>query len=281
MRVSNTYDRRTYENESLVAFRTSYYDDFFQFDYNLPVNDKVTYSFNGEYNKRNYGSDEPRGYSEINVFNGFTVKTDDRSYWSGDYRYIYNDENTRDAAHKNNIFHVGWVRNVNKDYRIKLDETYHNRNSVQNAVLDFEQNDFVADLSWRLKKDYKFSWITEHFIRRYDDISINVADYRFLESGFNVSFYKRKCYDWRITQKWRNMEYRNWGGVPSGWTSHVQPVTEIYFNRWLRDDLKLAVRATWEKTYYSEFNNDSQELEYNFGDLVYNKQIYASLEYTF
>ena len=279
--VSNTYDRRLYEEESLVSFRTSYYDDLFQLNYNLPVNDKTTYNFEGTYSKRNYGSDEPRGYAEIDIHNGVTVQTDDRTLVTGDYTYIYNDENTRDSAHKNNIFHVGWQRNVNNDYTIKINDTYHVRNSVQNEILDFNQNQLTIDLSWTLKNNYKLSWITEHFNRRYDNISINLADYRYLESGFVYSYYKRKCYDWSIEQKWRKMEFRNWGGVASDWTSHTQPVTNIKYNKWLRNNLKLAIRGTIEKTYYSEFHNDSQELEFNFGDPIYNKEIYASLEYMF
>ena len=281
LNISNTYDRRIYDNESLIAFRTSYYDDYFQLGYKLPVNKKVTYNFKGDYSKRNYSSDEPRGYAELDIFNGFTIKTDDRTYLSADYRYKYNDENTREYAHKNNIFHVGWVRNINKDYKIKFDETYHQRNSVNNAALDFNSNDFVADLSWNLKNNYKLSWITRHFIRRYDNISINFTDYRYIESGFNYSFYKRKCYDWQLIQKWRKMEFRNLGGVPSDWDDRMQPVTEIKYNRWLKDDLKFSLNGSLEKTYYSEFNNSSQEMEFNFADRVYNKQIYASLEYIF
>lgn len=281
MSISNTYDRRLYENESLIAFRTSYYDDYFQFAYKLPVNNKVNYNLKADYSKRNYSSDEPRGYAEVNIFNGFTIKTDDRTYVNADYRYKYNDENTREYAHKNNILHVGWVRNVNKDYKIKLDETYHQRNSVTNAALDFDQNDFVADLSWVLKNNYKLSWTTEHFIRRYDNISMGFTDYRYIQSGFNLSFYKRKCYDWQIAQKWRKMEFRNLGGVPSDWDSRMQPITEVKYNRWLKDDLKLTINGSLEKTYYSEFNNASQEMEFNFADKVYNKQIYASLEYIF
>ena len=279
--LANTYDRRLYEHESLVSFRTSYYDDLFILNYAMPVNDRVNYSFEGQYSKRNYTSDEPRGYAEINIFNGFNIKTDDRTFVSADYRYIYNDENTREYAHKNNFFHVGWARTVNRDYKIKFEDTYHQRNSVTNAALDFDENDFIADLTWNLKNDYKLSWVTEHFLRRYDNISVNFTDYRFLESGFNLSFYKRKCYDWKLSQRWRKMEFRNLGGVPSGWTSKIQPVTEISYNRWLKNNLKFAVNGLLEKTFYSEFNNASQELEYNFADKVYNKQVYASLEYIF
>ena len=182
---------------------------------------------------------------------------------------------------KNNIIHIGWVRSINKDYKIKFDDTYHQRNSVTNEALDFDQNDFVADLSWNLKNNYKLSWTTEHFIRRYDNISMNFADYRYIQSGFNLSFYKRKCYDWQISQRWRKLEFRNLGGAPSDWDGRMQPVTEVKYNRWLKDDLKLTINGTLEKTYYSEFNNASQEMEYNFADRVYNKQVYASLEYIF
>lgn len=279
--ISNTYDRRIYENESLISFRTSYYDDYFQFGYKLPVNNKVNYNLKADYSKRSYASDEPRGYAELDIFNGFSIKTDDRTYVNADYRYKYNDENTREYAHKNNIIHIGWVRSVNKDYKIKFDDTYHQRNSVTNEALDFDQNDFVADLSWNLKNNYKLSWTTEHFIRRYDNISMNFADYRYIQSGFNLSFYKRKCYDWQISQRWRKLEFRNLGGAPSDWDGRMQPVTEVKYNRWLKDDLKLTINGTLEKTYYSEFNNASQEMEYNFADRVYNKQVYASLEYIF
>ncbi len=279
--ISNTYDRRIYENESLISFRTSYYDDYFQFGYKLPVNNKVNYNLKADYSKRSYASDEPRGYAELDIFNGFSIKTDDRTYVNADYRYKYNDENTREYAHKNNIIHIGWVRSINKDYKIKFDDTYHQRNSVTNEALDFNQNDFVADLSWNLKNNYKLSWTTEHFIRRYDNISMNFTDYRYIQSGFNLSFYKRKCYDWQISQRWRKLEFRNLGGAPSDWDGRMQPVTEVKYNRWLKDDLKLTINGTLEKTYYSEFNNASQEMEFNFADRVYNKQVYASLEYIF
>jgi hypothetical protein len=279
--ISNTYDRRIYENESLISFRTSYYDDYFQFGYKLPVNNKVNYNLKADYSKRSYASDEPRGYAELDIFNGFSIKTDDRTYVNADYRYKYNDENTREYAHKNNIIHIGWVRSINKDYKIKFDDTYHQRNSVTNEALDFNQNDFVADLSWNLKNNYKLSWTSEHFIRRYDNISMNFTDYRYIQSGFNLSFYKRKCYDWQISQRWRKLEFRNLGGAPSDWDGRMQPVTEVKYNRWLKDDLKLTINGTLEKTYYSEFNNASQEMEFNFADRVYNKQVYASLEYIF
>ncbi len=281
MKISDTYDRRLYETESIAAYRTSYYDNIFQFSYELPVNDKVTYTFDGDYTKHNYGSDEPRGYAELNVFNGVVIKTDRRTYLKGDFRYVYNDENTRSSAHRNNIYHIGWQRNFNRDYRLTIDDTYHDRNSVENGALDFKQNTLTTDFSWRIKKNYRLSWVSEYFQRDYDRISLGVADYRYFESGFDISYSKRKAYDWKISQKWRNMSFRNWGGVATDWTTRVQPVTEIKYNHWLRDNLKLGLRATWEKTYYREYNNDSQELEYHFDDLMYNKEIFASLEYIF
>ena len=84
--ISNTYDRRIYENESLISFRTSYYDDYFQFGYKLPVNNKVNYNLKADYSKRSYASDEPRGYAELDIFNGFSIKTDDRTYVNAEFR---------------------------------------------------------------------------------------------------------------------------------------------------------------------------------------------------
>ena len=281
LKVSNTYDRRIYDIESVEAYRTSYYDEYLQIGYELPVNHKLTYSFEGEYTKHEFGSDEPRGYSEINLFNQFVTKVDSRTYVIGDYRHIYNDENTRTSAHKNNIFHVGWKRNVNKDYMILLNETYHDRNSVDNPAIDFKANKLSAEFDWRLRNNYRLNWNTEHYQRRYDNISLGVSDFRYLESGLTFSYAKRKAYDWKLSQKWRKMGYRNWGGVASGWNDRIQPVTEIKYNKWLKENLKFAVKASWEKTYYREYNNDSQDLEYNFNDLMYNKEIYASIEYIF
>lgn len=279
--LSNTYDRRLYKDESVVAFRTSYYDNYFTLGYELPMNRRVTYRFNGEHTKRNYASDHSRGYSEINVFNGFSMKVNKRTFVSADYRFIYNDENTRTAAHKNNIMHVGWIKNFNKNYKVKLDDTYQNRYSIINNRLDFGQNKFTAVFDWRIKDKYSLKWNTEYFNRRYDYIALGTADYRYLLSGFEVSASKHKVYDWRVSQSWRKLEFRNWGGVSTGWDGGVQPVTELKANYWLKDDIKLGVRATWEKTYYREFNSESQELEYNFGDPMYNKEVYLSLEYIF
>lgn len=279
--IANTYDRRLYDHESAVAYRSSYYDDYFQLNYNLPVNEKVNYTFEGSYDKRNYSADRPRGYAELNIFNGVSVQTDRRTVVSGDYRYVYNDENTRDYAHKNHIFHVGWNRNFNKSYRLRIEDTYQDRNSVQNKRLDFKQNTASAEFMWKLQGKYNLTWNTTHFNRSYDSISLGTADYRYLESGFELSYSKRKSYDWRISQSWRNMEHRNWGGIVTGWEKRVQPITELKYNRWLRDDVKFGIRATWEKTYYHDFNSESQEMEYNFGDLIYNKEFYVSLEYLF
>ena len=66
--VSNTFDRRSYNNESVNLYRTSYYDNYLRFAYTLPMHSVLTYVFEAQHNKHEYGSDSLRGYSELDLF---------------------------------------------------------------------------------------------------------------------------------------------------------------------------------------------------------------------
>jgi hypothetical protein len=137
--LSNTYDRRGYDRESVNLYRASYYDNYFRATYELPLHEKLSYSFEGQYQKRNYGADEPRGYAELDLAAMARFKIDSDSRAQADYQYVYNDENTRVRAHKNHKLHGMWQKNYGRDFRVRIDDTLHLRNTVVGEVMDFRE----------------------------------------------------------------------------------------------------------------------------------------------
>lgn len=277
--LSNTFDRRTYDQESVNLYRTSYYDNYFRANYDLPVHDKLSYGLEAQYQKRNYGSDELRGYAEANLYGVARFKIDKDSRAQADYRYIYNDENTKARAHKNHQLHGMWQKSYNKDFKVRLDDTYHLRTSVVGEVMDFRENMFTAKLSWRLKSKIDLTWLNE-YLTRYYDMTV-YRDYKYFLSGLNFSYAKTGSYDWKFTQSWRKFSFRNDSNLRTGWESEAQPLTELQYNYIINTDLKLRLRASWEKTYYRSFDSVSQELLWDFARPMTVTEFYGGLEYTF
>lgn len=277
--LSNTFDRRLYDQESVALYRTTYWDNYFRAAYELPVHEKLSYSFEGQYQKRDYGSDEPRGYAEMNLFTAARFKIDKDTRAQADYRYVYNDENTRIRAHKNHKLHGMWQKSYGKNFRVRLDDTLHLRNTVVGEVMDFRENSFTAKLSWRLKNDINLGWNSEYLTRTYD--ALFYRDYKFLHSGLVFSYARPGSYDWSVDQSWRRFSFRNGNNVATGWEDESQPITELKYNYVINSDLKLRLRASWEKSYYRSFDSLSQELLWDFARPMTITEFYGGLEYTF
>lgn len=277
--LSNTFDRRDYDKEAVNLYRTSYHDNYFRANYDLPVHDKLSYAFEGQHQKRNYGSDELRGYSELNLFSAarFRINKDTRA--QADYRYVYNDENTRIRAHKNHILHGMWQKSYGKDFKLRIDDSFHTRSGVVGEDMDFKENFLNAKLSWQLKNRIDLTWNNEYLTRSYDKTFYR--DYRYFLSGLNFSYAKPGTYDWKVDQSWRKFSFCNGNNVNTGWESEAQPITQLQYNYVVSADLKLRLKASWEKSYYRSFDSLSQELLWDFARPMTVSEFFGGLEYTF
>lgn len=278
--VSNTFDRRLYDQEAINLYRASYFDNYFRLNYELPMHEKLSYGFEGQHQVRSYGADEPRGYKELNLFTVARFKIDDSTRAQADYRFVYNDENSRDRAHKNHRLHSMWQKNYNKDFKVRYDSDYHFRRAVDALGEDMEFNEglYNVKLSWRLKNDVSLTWNNEYLSRIYE--RLGYRDYRYLMSGVNLSYAKGRKYDWKFDQSWRRFNFRN-GVVSTGWEGETQPITDLQYSCALESDLRLRLRATWEKSYYRSFDPKSQELLWDFTSPMTITEFFGSLEYTF
>ncbi|MFZ5953020.1 MAG: hypothetical protein ACOYXC_20120, partial [Candidatus Rifleibacteriota bacterium] len=277
--LSNTYDRRMYDREAINLYRASYWDNYFRVNYELPVHDSLTYLVEGQYQKRNYLADDPRGYAQLNFFSAARMKFDRNSKGQFDYRYIFNDENTRFRAHKNHLFHGMWQKKVTDSFKIRVDDTFHVRNSVEGEVMDFKENLFNAKLSWALRSGIALTWNNEYLSRIYDQIVYR--DFRYFLSGLVFSYAKGSKYDWKFEQSWKKFSFRNGNNLSTGWEAEAQPLTEVRYNVALNDVLKLKLRASWEKTFYRQFDTRSQELLWDFTRPMTITEFYGGLEYEF
>lgn len=277
--VSNTFDKRLYKNESVNLYRASYFDNYFRVNYDLPIHEKLSYVFEGEYQKRNYQADDPRGYAEMNLKTAAKFKFSNVSRGQLDYKYTYNDENTRARAHRNHQLHGMWQKRFKSKFKIRVDDTFHKRNSVVGEIMDFRENDLVAKLAWKLRNKMKLAWTNTYHTRVYDQTFYR--DYKYLKTGAVLSYAKARKYDWNLEQSWRKFSFRNGNNASTGWEAETQPLTEAKYNLTLRDNLKLRLRASWEKSYYRSFDTISQELLWDFTRPMTITEFYGGLEYQF
>lgn len=277
--LANTFDKRRYDVEAVNLFRTNYYDNYFRAAYNISLHDALAYNLQGHYQKRTYGSDRPRGYAELDLSALATFNLPRRTRAQASYRYLYNDENTRTRAHKNHIVSANWNRRVNRNFSIRIEDTYQMRDTVIGEIMDFNQNHLSAQLSWRFENSLNLSWITEHVNRRYTQLFYR--DFRYLQTGLRLSGAKRGSYDWRIDQSWRKFEFRNGNNLSTAWDGETQPHTRVNYNYNLSDDVRLALRASWQKTYYRSFDSMSQELLWDFTRPMNITEFFGSVEYLF
>ncbi len=145
--------------------------------------------------------------------------------------------------------------------------------------MDFRENFLNAKLSWRLKSKIDLTWNSEYLTRFYD--TTFYRDFRYLLTGLNFSYAKPGSYDWKVDQSWRKFAFRNGNNVNTGWEDEAQPITQLQYNYIINADLKLRLRASWEKTYYRSFDSLSQELLWDFARPMTVTEFFGGLEYTF
>jgi hypothetical protein len=281
--LSNSYDRRAYDKEAISLYRTSYYDNFLRMSYTLPMHSVLTYVFEAQHNKHEYGSDKERGYSELDLFAAAKMKLTQKTRAQLDYRFVDNDENSKNLAHKNNMVHLMVQKNVNETLRFRFDHTYHNRDTVVGKAMNFDDHDSLARLMWRLN-NVNITWKTGFNSRIHDETSY--VDYRYYYTGLDIGYQKPKQYEWRIRPSVRKMEFRNFYQQnkldPIGsWEDEIQPSIEVEYIKPLKDDLKLTLTATHEKTFYRTYDSYMQDLLWNFAKPMVNSEIVGKLEQSF
>lgn len=282
--ISNTYDRRLYKHESVNLYRTSYYDNFFRFDYVLPANEKVTYELEAQHNKHEYGSDYERGYSELDLMFAARMKLNNNLRAQLDYKYVDNDENSRILAQKNHEAHIMLLKTVNPVLKIRFDHTYHTRESVIGNAMNFDENTSKLKFSWQLNKEMSIAWNTEYNGRFYD--ITQYEDYRSYQTGIDLKYIKRNHYEWHLMAALKRMEFRNFyreGAVEPdvNWQNEIQPNFSIEYVKPISKDIRFVSSFSYEKTYYRSYDTYTQDLLYNFAKPMINREISVKLERKF
>lgn len=277
--VADTYDLRRYGNEAVNLFRTNYWDNYFTFSYNIPVSKTFTWLFEDEYQQRTYPSDDPRGYAQVKLKTTGKITIDKNSRARVGYTYINNDENTKAKAHKNHIFNGQYEKKYSEKFKIKAENTYHNRITLIGNIMDFNENDATFQAIWKLPSKIELNWKSEFLTRAY--ATLYYSDYQYWMSGLHASYVKPKKYDWQLSQDFRGFSYKNGNNTATGWISQAQPVSEFKYHLILRDDLKLKLTACREKTYYKTFDSIAQELLWDFTRPMTVTEFTGGLEYDF
>ncbi len=277
--VSDTYDHRIYGNEAVNLFRASYWDNYFRFRYDLPVSKTWRWTFEDEHQRRNYYSDNPRGYAQLKIKTTGHITIDKQTRGRIGHQYIYNDEKTKARSHKNHIWSGMWEKKFSNQFKLKIEDTFHRRYTLIGDVMDFGENVLSARATWRLPSKIETGIRGEYLLRRYT--ALFYRDYRYLLGGVFTSYAKPKKYDWSFVQDYRNFSNRNGNNTATDWRSQSQPLTEGKFNYFLRHDLKIRLSASREKTYYKSFDTTSQELLWDFTRPITVTEFYGGLEYDF
>ncbi len=277
--VSNSYDTRHYGNEAVNLFRANYWDNFFRFRYELPVNKKWTWIFEDDYQKRLYGSDFSRGYSQFNAKTTAKITIDKKTrarFW---HNYTMNHENTTARAHRNHKFNGMWEKKFSDSFKLKLEDTFHHRTAIVGSTLDFHENVFNAKATWKLPSKIELVWSNEYLTRYYE--ALFYRDYRYFATGLDATYAKARQYEWKLGYQHRNFSYRNGNNVATGWNSNAQPLTEAKFTRFINKDLKAYIAGSYEKTFYKTFDTLSQELLWDFTRPLTITEFTGGLEYSF
>lgn len=277
--ISNTYDRRNFGDEAINLFRANYWDNYFRFQYDLPVSEKWTLVFEDEWQKRNYASDDPRGYGQLKLKTTAKTQIDKNTRGRLSHTYIYNDENTRAKGHLNHIFSGTWERKFNDRFKVKVEDTYQRRYGMVGNTLSFQENEVFLRATYVLPSKISLNWDTRYLNRIYE--ALFFRDYRWWSTGLTASFAKSRQYDWQVAQSYRKVDFRNGNNVNTPWQGQTQPISEGKFNVFLRDDLKLKLLASREKTYYRTFDTLAQELLWDFDRPLTITEFYLGLEYDF
>ncbi|HOY67052.1 MAG TPA: hypothetical protein PLP29_09195 [Candidatus Ozemobacteraceae bacterium] len=275
--VSNTYDTRHYGNEAVNLYRANYWDNYFRFRYDLPVSKTFSWTFEDEWQKRLYASDDPRGYAQLKLKTTANIFIDKQTKGRFSHQYTGNFENTRSKTHKNHQFAAMWERKFTDTFKLRLEDTFHRRNGLTSDQMDFKENGIVAKASWRLPSKIELTWRNELLERVY--AAAVKPDFRYWGSSVVATYARPKKYDWQFETGYRAFSHEK--ATTGGWNESAQPMVLAKANFVLRDDLKLQLSASHEKTFYKYFDPDAQELLWDFARPVTITDFYAGLVYDF
>ncbi|MBF0407340.1 MAG: hypothetical protein HQM10_08300 [Candidatus Riflebacteria bacterium] len=277
--VSNTYEKRIYGSEAVNLFRTTYWDNYFRFRYDLPVSKTFTWVFEDEYQERGYPSDYLRGYSQKKLKTTAKVTIDKDTRGRLEHTYTYNSENMRAKAHVNNQYGVMLEKKYSKHFKVKFEDSYHKRGSVQGDALDFRENMIGLKPTWKINNRVDLSWKNEYLNRGYQ--AAVFPDFKYFISAIQASYNRPKKFDCQIEAGRRNFSYIDFDTASFDWTSKNQTVLLAKARYNLRKDLSLNFSASKEETFYRDFDPRSQELLWNFRQPMDITEFIGSLEYQF
>ncbi len=275
--VSNTYDTRHYGNEAVNLFRSTYWDNYFRFRYDIPVSKTFSWTFEDEWQKRLYPSDGPRGYAQLKLHTTANITIDKETKGRLSHLYTANIENTRNKTHKNHEFSGMWERKYSKSFKLRLEDIFHRRSGLTDNTMDFRENDFIAKAVWKLPSKIELTWRNELLKRVYE--AATYPDFKFIASVLSAAYAKPKKYDWLVEAGYKKFSHER--ATVAGWNDAAHPLLLAKINFVLREDLKLQLSASTEKTFYRSFDTLAQELLWDFTKPVTITDFYGSLVYDF
>lgn len=275
--VSNTYDTRHYGNEAVNLFRASYWDNYFRFRYDLPVSKTFSWTFEDEWQKRLYASDGPRGYAQLKLHTTANIFIDKQTKGRFGHLYTANVENTRNKTHKNHEFSGMWERKYSKEFKLRFEDIFHRRNGLTDGTMDFKENILIARAVWSLPSKIELTWRNELLERVYE--AMTYPDFKHIATLLSASYAKPKKYDWLVEAGYKKFSHERAAGA--GWDDAAHPLLLAKVNFVLRDDLKLQLSASTEKSFYRSFDTLAQELLWDFTRPMTITDFYGSLVYDF
>ncbi|MFZ2960448.1 MAG: hypothetical protein WA705_26515 [Candidatus Ozemobacteraceae bacterium] len=276
--VGETWEGRNQGNENKDFYRSSYWDNFFRFRYDLPVSKTFAWVFEDEHQQRVYGGDDLRGYAllKLKTTAKITIDKDTRARLS--HTYTFNDENQKAKAYKNHVLAGVWEKKVSPSFKIKVEDSYFRRDGLQDSRIAFRENVLTVTPSWKLPSKIDLAWKNEYLFRNYNVLGAPYAHYKYFQTGIQASYALPKKYDWQFDAMSRNFSYQPLGG---GWNSKTQPLFQAKGNIHVRKDLKVNLLASTEKTFYRYFDTIAQELLWNFNQPYTITEFLAGIEYQF
>lgn len=275
--VSDTFDTRHYGNEAINLFRASHWDNYFRFRYDLPVSKTFSWTFEDEWQKRLYASDGPRGYAQLKLHTTANIFIDKQTKGRFSHLYTANVENTRNKTHKNHEFSGMWERKYAKNFKLRLEDIYHRRDGLVDNTMDFHQNIMISKAVWSLPSKIELTWRNELLERIYE--AVTYPDFKYIATMLSASYAKPKKYDWLVEAGYKKFSHERTAGT--GWNDAAHPLLLAKANFVLRDDLKLQLSASTEKTFYRSFDTLAQELLWDFTKPMTITDFYGSLVYDF
>ncbi|OQA08301.1 MAG: hypothetical protein BWY66_01057 [bacterium ADurb.Bin374] len=143
--------------------------------------------------------------------------------------------------------------------------------------MDFRENEFITKAVWSLPSKIELTWRNELLKRVYE--AATYPDFKFIATVLSAAYAKPKKYDWLVEAGYRKFSHER--ATVAGWNDAAHPLLLAKVNFVLRDDLKLQLSASTEKTFYRSFDTLAQELLWDFTKPVTITDFFGSLVYDF